>query len=226
MLSGRSGSGSLDGGDSESLRAEPAYLKSTEMIQSLDQSGDPLLVELDTQKSLDWTVIKGVPSSSERVDKSGGSYISSVFPHGDFKEFAMPREYLSYHGNGMTITPRGAMTGVDKGMAEFGQGWDVMLRIPKNHKGPLSVTFYMLQNECDFDVSVKLPKPKEVIKQEVIKLTVSYDSVGEKPGVVKIPVNITKPIPGEFYLIEVRASAENLSREFEMALCAVVVAQP
>jgi hypothetical protein len=55
---------------------------------------------------------------------------------------------------------------------------------------------------------------------------VPYDSVGEKPGVVKIPVNITKPIPGEFYLIEVRASAENLSREFEMALCAVVVAQP
>jgi len=212
------GSGDKKAGSDGTGSNQPVFLTTPEMIQVMADVSDPQLVELDSAQTLDWSVIKGVPSSSEKSSKTQGGYISGIFPSGDFDEFEMAQAPLIFEGNGVKIAPRGAMTNVKKGTAEFGQGWEITLRIPKSHSGPVVVDLYMLQDECDFDVSVTLPKGKEVIQMKV-----SYDAVGAEPGIVKIPVVIPKPVGGGFYTIKILSASEDASAEFGMALSAVHV---
>ncbi len=197
---------------------EPIFLHPPKMLQTLESKGGPVSASLDIQTSLDWTIIRGVPSASERINKEEGSFITSISSCGEYKEFEMPYSPVEYSGNGLKVTPHGGMTNVEKGMAEFGQGWQIMLHIPKKHQGAIIVTLYMLQDHCDFNIEVK-----EHETNEVVTLLDPYAGVGSTPGVVQIPIEIKKPTPGGFYTIKILASSENVAEEFAMGLSAVLV---
>jgi len=218
VLVTRSGDGSGES-DAASISGDgPIFLQKPTLLKALKDEGEPVTVDLDTKGCLDWTIIKGAPSSSERINKEEGAYITSISSHGGFKEFTAELSPVSYGGNGLTLTPRGGMTNVEKGMAEFGHGWDIMLRIPKKHTGAMTVTLYMLQDQCDFDIEVKAHDTDELVKLKVL-----YSDVNSTPGIVKIPLHIKKPTPGGFYTIQILASSEEATQEFGMGLGAVHV---
>ena len=200
---------------SSASQGGPVFLHPVTKVSNLGV-GEPRQVDLDTRDTLDWTLIKGVPSSSDRVDHKDGTYITSVVVHGDYKEFQMPHAPLRFTGNAATSSPRGAMTDVSRGFAQFGDGWDVMLRIPKKHSGPLLVSFYLFQEGCDFSIDVQMPN-----SGELVNLKVNYAEVGATPGVIKVPLEIIHPVPGKFYLIKILSSSEDLTQEFGMALNAI-----
>ena len=213
------GGGSEESEDAFSLTSnEPIFLHPPKMLKTLESEGGPVSVPLDIETSLDWTIIQGVPSASERINKEEGAFITSISAYGEYKEFAMSYSPIEYSGNGQTVTPHGGMTNVEKGIAEFGQGWQIMLHIPKKHKGAIIITLYMLQDRCDFDIEVK-----EHDTNEVVTLSDPYTGVGATPGVVQIPIEIKNPTPGGFYTIKILASSEDVSKEFAMALSAVLV---
>ena len=217
---------SLGGSGAEKLvevsgsRDGPAFMYPVEMVHTKLKADEPTQIHFDGAGALDWTIITGAPASSSRVEKKGGSYILSINAKGEFKEFVMPHTLLNYTADGQMISPRGSMTDGSHGMANLGQGWEIMLRIPKKHQGRLKVDLYMLQDRCDFQVEVKIHK-----KDKVIEFSVPYSKVGPNPGVVKIPLEIPKPIAGGFYSIKVLASSETSAKESAMALNAVYIGQ-
>lgn len=213
-----SGNGAGSEAEVSGSREGPVFMYPPQMIHTKVNVDQPTSVDFDGGGSLDWTIVNGAPASSKRVEKKDGSFIISIDARGGFKEFAMPHTLLNYTGDGQMIAPRGSMTDVRRGMAEFGQGWEVMLRIPKKHQGPLKVHLYMLQDRCDFDIEVKGHQT-----DEVVKFKVTYSEVGAIPGVVKIPLEIPQPIPGGFYSIKVLASSEDLAKKFAMALNAIYI---
>ena len=213
-----SGNGAGSEAEVSGSREGPVFMYPPQMIHTKVNVDQPTSVDFDGGGSLDWTIVNGAPASSKRVEKKDGSFIISIDARGGFKEFAMPHTLLNYTGDGQMIAPRGSMTDVRRGMAEFGQGWEVMLRIPKKHQGPLRVHLYMLQDRCDFDIEVKGHQT-----DEVVKFKVTYSEVGAIPGVVKIPLEIPQPIPGGFYSIKVLASSEDLAKKFAMALNAIYI---
>lgn len=198
----------------------PAFLHPVTMVHVL-RDGEPYHVNLDSGDTLDWTLINGVPSSSKRLDHKDGTYITSVFTRGDYKEYPMPNAPLQFTANSDSFSPRGAMTDVERGLAEFGDGWDVMLRVPKKHSGPLLVTFYLLVDSCDFKIELKTPDAKEVVNFKV-----NYAEVGATPGVIKVPLEISEPTPGGFYSIKILSSSQDLTQEFGMGLNAIQVQRP
>lgn len=201
-------------GASSASHDGPVFLHPITKVSSLS-GGTPHHVDLDTSGTLDWTMSKGA-SFSDRVDHKDGTYITSVVTHGDYKEFQMPHAPLRFTGNSATSSPRGAMTDVGRGFAEFGDGWDVMLRVPKKHSGPLLVTFYLSQEGCDFSINVKMPD-----SGEMVNLKVNYAEVGGTAGVVQVPLEIIDPVAGQFYLIKILSTSEDLTQEFAMALNAI-----
>ena len=205
-------------GASSASHDGPVFLHPVTTVSSLS-GGTPHHVDLDASGTLDWTMGKGA-SFSDREDHNDGTYITSVVTHGDYKEFQMPHAPLQFTGNAAASSPRGAMTDVGRGFAEFGDGWDVMLRVPKKHSGPLLVTFYLFQDGCDFSIDVKMPD-----SGEVVNLKVNYAEVGSTPGVVQVPLEIIQPAPGQFYLIKILSTSEDLTQEFGMALNAIHIQQ-
>ncbi len=196
----------------------PVYLiEKPEYVHSMEVGASPYEVELDSDDTLDWTVVKGVPISLERIDCEDSTYITSVVTKGNFKEILQPSVLLSYHGNGMKFKPNIVMTDVKRGHAEFGDGWEIMFHIPLKHKGPMQVVLYMMQDRCDFVVEVKLPHLQ--IPQ---RFEIQSKDFGGKSGVVKIPIEIAKPKPGAFYTVRIKASQAS-SDDFSMALDAVLV---
>lgn len=195
----------------------PVFLQEVKSLTSLKGWTNPSTVILDTDKILDWTLIKGVPTSSKRAKMEGGSYITSVSTRGGYKEFKMPRAWLKYDVNGKLNLPRSGMTNVERGLAEFGHGWDVMLRMPKKHSGPVVVSFIMMQDGCDFDFEVQLPDSKDAVSLKV---------PASSPRMVKIPIYIQKPLPSGFYTFKIISSSGDLSRQFSMGLSAIQVERP
>ena len=201
-------------GASSASHDGPVFLHLVTTVSGLS-GGTPHHVDLDASGTLDWTMSKGA-SFSDRVDHKDGTYITSVVTHGDYKEFQMPHAPLRFTGHAAPSSPCGAMTDVGRGFAEFGDGWDVMLRVPKKHSGPLLVTFYLFQEGCDFSIDVKMPD-----SGEVVNLKVNYAEVGGTPGVVQVPLEIIHPVPGKFYMIKILSASEDLTQEFAMALNAI-----
>jgi len=220
LMVSRDGNGAGSEVEVSDSREGPVFMSPPQMIHTGVNVDEPTSVDFDGGGSLDWTIVNGAPASSSRVEKKEGAYIMSVDARGEFKEFAMPHILLNYLGDGQRIAPRGGMTDVHRGMAEFGQGWGVMLRIPKKHQGPLKVHLYVLQDRCDFEIEVKIHKG-----DKVVKFKVPYSEVGATPGVVKISLDIPQPIPGGFYSIEVLASSDDPTKEFAMALNAIYIGQ-
>lgn len=221
VMVSRGGGGDADSANAADLAISgegPVFLQPVKVVHTIKDGSEPSSVDLDTANSLDWTIIKGVPTASKRISKDVGGYITSISTCGDYKEFVMPHPFISYTGNGNSIAPKGGMTNVDQGSAEFGEGWEIMLRIPKKHQGAMMLNLYMLQDHCDFDIEVKIHDT-----DEMLKLKVPYSSVRSAPGVVQIPIYIKEPTPGGFYTIKILAASKGMSKKFGMALSAVHV---
>jgi serine/threonine protein kinase len=185
------------------------HLHDTEIVNTMKNGDTPVGVDLDREKTLDWTVVTDAPALSKRKEKDGARYIQSILVSGAFKEFDMDKNPVSYTAAGEDVIPKAATDSKKAHNAKQGEGWQTILSIPKKHKGPVIVTFYMIQSHCDFDIEVSAPR-----QDKPMKLKVTH---GE-PGVVKIPLEITGPKVGEFYTIKILAASKDPKEGFSMGI--------
>ena len=104
-----------------------------------------------------------------------------------------------------------AATSAKAGNAKAGDGWNISLRVPKQHKGSMLVTLYMFQEWCAFDVEVTMHNGEKIKLENIPK---------QDPGVLRIPIEIPKVRKGKFYQIKITASKDTTG-DFEMGLNAV-----
>ncbi|NWK56410.1 protein kinase [Verrucomicrobiaceae bacterium N1E253] len=205
-----------DGGDGRErvMGDGPVFLLDASRLCGLKPDDTLPKVVLDGGEVLDWTLVTGAPVSSERLDHQDGTFLASLFTSGDYDQFQMPSALVRYEGNGMEHQPQGAMTDSVRGLANYGHGWQTMLRVPKKHQGPVLVTFYLIQDRCDYEFEVKLPGQDA---PEKLRMTAGT------PGVFKVPMVIRSPQAGGFYAIKVSAKSEDSSRDFSMGLQAIQI---
>jgi len=202
--------GSSSGDRSENASANiPAgvkvHLHDVKMVNTMENRDKPVVVDLESENTLDWLVAAGGPLPVKNV---GGQYIYSSSPKGNFKEIAMKNVPVHFKlGKGELITS-------EKGSkAKLGEGWQVLLRVPPKHKGSVLVSLYMTQIDADFEVAVTIGD------DEIGKFPVSQ----KNPGVVKIPLEIPKPKAGGFYTIAITAASEDPKMKFTMGVNAIHV---
>jgi len=191
-------------------------MEKPQYISLLLAQRESVKIPLDGGKTIDWTVITGAPASSARVFMKGGSYIRNILAIGEFREFVGPQKMITYGAGGTVIAPQRSLTSSKKGGAKEGEGWEIHLLIPENHKGPLMVTLFMIQNQCDFNLEVRSTHKKN--KDKVVQLKIPKSNA----GIVKIPLKIAKPMPG-YYSIRVLATSADAARGFEMGLSAILL---
>ncbi|NWK56409.1 protein kinase [Verrucomicrobiaceae bacterium N1E253] len=199
-------------------KADPTLvqLQPTHLIGELLTKSKPVKIQFDGSNTLDWTVVTGIPASSARMLKDGGSYIRNILAIGEFSEFIRSETSVIYQAGGTTITPQRAVMGSKVGGAKEGEGWRVDLRIPEGHSGSLLVTLYMIQNHCDLALEIRATHKD--LEDQVDRYQVDKRSL----GVVKIPLKIDEPKPG-YYSIQILAKGVEVSQDFEMGLSAVLL---
>lgn len=180
-------------------------------------SSDPIdsePVDLKTVGLLDWSVTMGVPVSSSRERKEGGKYISNILQAGTFDEVDDKVAMLTFKAGDKTISSKGVTNNTSK--AEAGEGWEVYLRIPKKHKGPLLVSYYVIHQGCGVDISATAPKEESPIK-------FSVDSNGS--GRSKILLEIPDPVPSGFYTFKILAGTTDSGEAFTFGLSGIQVSE-
>lgn len=185
------------------------HLHDTEIVNTMGNSDTPVVVNLDTAKTLDWTVATDAPASSKRKQKDGARYIQSILVSGAFKEFNMAKNPVSYTAAGEEVIPQAVTDSNKAHKAKRGEGWETVLSIPQKHKGSVIVIFYMVQSYCDFDIEVAGPR-----RGQPMKFNVSPSG----PGVIRIPLEITNPRGGDFYTIKTLAATKGAKRVFSMGI--------
>lgn len=191
-------------------------IQKTELINRMLTTKSPVIIEFDTEKNLDWTVVTGAPASSARLLMKGGLYIRNILALGEFTEYIDLKSSISYRAGGADILPQRCITSSRQGNAQVGEGWRVDLLIPEKHQGGLLVTLYMIQSHCDFEIEVRSTHEKNKEKVEKMKIPNTH------PGVVKIPLKIEAPDQG-YYSIRVQAASKSAISGFEMGLSAVQI---
>ena len=173
-------------------------------------------INLDTGKAIDWTVITGVPAASARVLKKGGMHITNILAIGEFTELIHQKKTVSYTAGGSTITSQASVTNSKRGGAVEGEGWEVFVRIPEKQEGALLLTLFMVQNQCDFTLEVRSTHKSNEGEVDIMNIAQT------QPGIVKIPLKISQPLPG-YYTFRVLATSVNKATGFEMGLSAVLL---
>lgn len=110
------------------------------------------------------------------------------------------------------LIPKAATDSKKGHKAKLDDGWEIILRVPKKHKGPLIVSLYMTQWNNDFAIAVTMPDGKEVVKLSVPK---------QDPGVIQIPLEIPEPKAGGFYSIIITAASSDPKKGYSMGINAV-----
>ena len=190
------------------------HLNDVVLVNTMAKRGEPVLVDLDTDKTLDWMVATGAPASSNRAEKETGNCIQSIFSVGKFKEFAMKKVPVKFKSGEQELVPMAATDSKKDHNAKLDDGWEIILRVPKKHKGSIIINLYMTQWHNDFNIAVTMPDEKEIIKLSAPK---------QKPGVIKLPLEIATPKPGGFYSIKVTAASSDPKEGFSMGINAVHV---
>ena len=186
-----------------------AHLHEVELI---GQKGDTGLVNLDGEKTLDWVVFTGANVSGKRDQMPERAYRMNPSSSGNFKEAVRKGIPVFFEAGGKELTPMAA-TSAKAGKAKAGQGWNISLRVPSQHKGSMLVTLYMFQEWCAFDVEVTMHNGEKIKLQNIPK---------QDPGVLRIPIEIPKVRKGKFYQIKITASKDTTG-DFSMGLNAVHV---
>jgi len=172
-------------------------------------------INLDTGKAIDWAVITGAPAASSRRGMKEGGYITNISALGEFTEL-VDRKMISYIASGSTIISQTIITNSKKGGAVEGEGWEIYVRILEEQEGALLLTLFLVQNQCDFSLEVR--STHKSMEGEVEKINIGQT----QPGIVKIPLKISQPLPG-YYTIRVFATSVNKSAGFEMGLSAILL---
>ena len=176
----------------------------------LATKGDTGLVNLDGEKTLDWVVFTGANVSGKRDQMPERAYRMNPSSSGNFKEAVRKGIPVFFEAGGKEFTPMAA-TSAKAGNAKAGQGWNISLRVPSQHKGSMLVTLYMFQEWCAFDVEVTMHNGEKIKLQNIPK---------QDPGVLRIPIEIPKVKKGKFYQIKITASKDTTG-DFSMGLNAV-----
>jgi hypothetical protein len=182
-----------------------AHLHDVELV---GVKGDRGLVNLDAGKTLDWMVLSGASTGDKKNRMAGKPYRINVTTVGNYQE-AKRDIPVFFEMKGKEYAP-GVNTSNKLG-AKAGDGWSVLLRLPRGHKGSMLVTLYMLQEWCGFDVEVTLPSRR----------VVSFAVPALDPGVTRIPIEIPNAKGGGFY--EIKIKAKDATGDFAMGLNAVHV---
>lgn len=190
------------------------HLHDTEIVNTMENRDTPVAVNLDTEKTLDWTVATDAPASSKRKQKDGARYIQSILVSGAFKEFNMKKNPVGYTAAGEEVIPQAVTDSNKAHKAKPGEGWQTILSVPQKHKGPVIVIFYLVQSHCDFDIQVAGPNQNQPMKFKVSP---------SGPGVIKIPLEITNPEGGDFYTIKTLAATKDAKKVFSMGINAIHV---
>ncbi|MGB2402228.1 MAG: serine/threonine protein kinase [Akkermansiaceae bacterium] len=184
-----------------------AYLHDVELV---GQKGNTGLVNLDGENTLDWMVLSGATTSGKKDQQAGKPYRINVTTQGRYQEVEKKGMPVFFEVKGNEYTPNVGTS--NKLGAKAGNGWNVLMRLPKNHKGSMLVNLYMLQEWCGFDVEINLGN------EDVVDLVVpALDA-----GVTHIPIEIPNAKGGNFYNIKITASKDTTG-DFAMGLCAVHV---
>jgi len=213
----RNGSASDDGSENATFTIPAGvkvYLHDVEMVNTLENRNKPVVVNLESENTLDWLVPTGAPSPAEKV---GGQYIYAPSRKGDFKEIAMKNVPVHFKsGKGELITAA-AITSEKGFKAKLGDGWQVLLRVPSKHEGSVLVSFYMTQTQIDayFEVAVTIGN------EEIGKFAIPK----QNPGVIKIPFEIPEAKAGGFYTIAITTASADPKVNFTMGINAILVEQ-
>ena len=167
------------------------------------------IVSLDGDKTLDWVVFTGATVSGDRDQMPARAYRMNPSSSGNFAETARKGIPVFFETAGKELTPTAA-TSAKTGRAKAGHGWDISLRVPKQHKGPMIISLYVFQQWCAFDVVVTMHNGEE-IKFQIPK---------QDPGVLRIPIEIPKPRGGQFYAVKITTSKDT-SGDFAMGLSGI-----
>jgi serine/threonine protein kinase len=192
-----------------------ANLLPTKMINTIKNRKKPVIIDLETAQTLDWIITTGAPAAKKHIKKENGECMLTLRPFKGIREFKFPYNPIRFKVGGKKIIPRTATD--TKHRAKMGQGWDVDFRIPKNHRGPLIITFYMTQWDCDIDFEVTDQNTKT-------STTLKVPCTGN--GVVKIPIKIPDAKARSFINIKVLIASMDPKLGCTMGLNGIQVMKP
>ena len=179
-------------------------------VALVGQKGDTGLVNLDGENTLDWMVLSGAATGGKKDQKAGKPYRITVTTQGRYQEVKKSGIPVFFESKGKEYTPNVSTS--NKSGAKAENGWNVLMRLPKSHKGTILVNLYMLQEWCGFDVEVTLPNKEKV----------PFSVPALDAGVTHIPLEIPNAKGGKFYNIKITASKDTTG-DFTMGLNAVVI---
>ena len=206
---------SSTGGNADSQPAKTMVLmQDVQRYDLLLTKSNPVNIQFDGAKTIDWTVVTGAPASSARILMKEGAYIRNILALGEFTEFVEDKKTITYRAGGVDVQPQRGVTSSARGSAKKDEGWEVVVRIPETHQGDLVVTLYMIQSGCDFSIKVRSPQKGDQV--------VEYAVAKELPGLVAIPFLLSDPSPG-YYSIRILASTFDVAHGFEMGLSAILL---
>ena len=184
-----------------------AHLHEVELI---GQKGDTGLVNLDGEKTLDWKVLSGARLSDKNDEKPRRPYRIYLSTEGQFVEVKKKDIPVFFEVGVKELTP--SIVTSNKLRAKAGNGWNILMRPPKSHKGSMLVNLYMFQEWCAFDIEVVFNNGEAV----------QFNVPALDPGVIHIPIEIPNTKVGKFYQIKITASKDTTG-DFSMGLNAVHV---
>lgn len=166
------------------------------LVHTVAEQNNPVIIDVDSSKYLDWMIGAGIPISSEYISKEDGLYIQSVDTILARAGYSVVNNPIRFRSDGEVLFPRSAIYKNQQG--ERGAGYEIQLRIPANTKSSITVKLYILQKGADLHVEVMRPKD-DTREMEVVPFT--------QQRVVMVPVTIDHPTPGDFYTFKVISGA-------------------
>ena len=184
----------------------------TKIVNTIGNRRKPVIIDLNT---LDWLVTTGAPAASKHIRKKNGKYNLNLQALKGIQEFKFKYNPIQFKLGDKKIIPRAATDTAHH--AKKGHGWQVNLRPPKSHRGPLIVTFYMTQWNCDIDFEITDQSTKKTMT-----LTVPHT----EDGVVKIPIEIPNATARSFINIKVLIASIHPKLGCTMGLNGIQVSKP
>jgi len=187
----------------------------TKIVNTIGNRRKPVIIDLNSPNTLDWLVTTGAPAARKHTRKKNGRYNLNLQALKGIQEFEFKYNPIQFKLGDKKIIPRAATDTAHH--AKKGQGWQVTLRPQKSHRGPLIVTFYMTQWNCDIDFEITDQSTKKPMT-----LTVPHT----EDGVFEIPIAIPNAKAGAFINIKVTIASMNSKLGCTMGLNGIQVMKP
>lgn len=187
------------------------------IINTIENRKKPVVVDVSESDTLDWLVTTGAPASSKHQKKTNGHYIQNILACNNIQEFKFIYNPIRIRIGEQNLIPRAATDTQEPQLAKIGQGWEVLLRPPAAHNGPLIVNLYITQWNCDITCEVK---------DQNNDLTVQLNVPRSTPGVVKIPIKIPNAKARQFFSIKILLASIDAKQGSTMGLNAIQVTKP